>query len=691
MDKSSVNTDTDNPNSGALCHNEEEVRNKTGPADSGPPVLLCRFYSQGRHCNFGRKCHFLHQRAGAATLTQEKTENRTNRKSEQEFQEQTGPPSQPGLTEQLPVVDHPGGLGHRLPSKSRTAPTRGGRANNRRPCRYFLSGCCTMEDRCRYWHPAQFPPVDDPHVDDGGSPKARVPPAPPPSGLQVIKLSDMTDSVAKQLRDTEINLLMKRFPKEQLIVQERSDGKVTFYRITVQPTDPDWPFDLKEIDILLSFPETYPQEVFTLDVPLDQDLPSIMGRYVEQASVEWLRAKHATNQLMGKVELLFRPFLRWLDRSMERLFTEGARQLKKDVEIAKSGIQFVPYQQLQVTVCKDHAPEYTTDPVLNTETDQERTEEREEEEWEELRNPGSDEEDDRGKVENIKISEPRRGTEVKLLGLRLGEETATVVATHITVCLQCSRCKVTADLTLSSRKPCTAQCEKCNAGIQAAFRPSMLHRYSDVLGYLDLGTTAPVDLVLQDCELVVGCLNCSKEGPVQNLSYGQSKEFNCQHCHSKLSILVDSTRFQYIKPREVKTGHSDSSWTYRRNIRDPAIQLGKALPEKGACKHYRQSHRWLRFPCCGRAYPCDVCHDMDQDHPMELATRMICGHCCKEQLYSNGKSCVSCGNMMTRGAFTSHWEGGLGCRSKVKMSRNDKHKYSNSNKTISRKATSEKK
>lgn len=51
-------------------------------------------------------------------------------------------------------------------------------------------------------------------------------------------------------------------------------------------------------------------------------------RRVQKASEEWLRAKHATNQLMGRVELLFRPYLRWLDRSMEKLFTEGARQVR---------------------------------------------------------------------------------------------------------------------------------------------------------------------------------------------------------------------------------------------------------------------------------------------------------------------------------------------------------------------------
>lgn len=84
----------------------------------------------------------------------------------------------------------------------------------------------------------------------------------------------------------------------------------------------------------------------------------------------------------------------------------------------------------------------------------------------------------------------------------------------LTMCTVC-RCKVTADLTLTGRTPCTAQCEKCSASINAAFRPCMLHHYSDVLGYLDLQNAAPADLVLQECELTVGCLSCSQEGPAQ--------------------------------------------------------------------------------------------------------------------------------------------------------------------------------
>lgn len=33
---------------------------------------------------------------------------------------------------------------------------------------------------------------------------------------------------------------------------------------------------------------------------------------------------------------------------------------------------------------------------------------------------------------------------------------------------------------------------------------------------------------------------------------------------------------------------------YARRYRDPAVQQGKPLPDKGVCRHFRQSHRWLR-------------------------------------------------------------------------------------------------
>ncbi|XP_061915627.1 uncharacterized protein si:dkey-24l11.2 [Entelurus aequoreus] len=629
----------------------------------------CRFFSQGKRCNFGSKCRFLHIRENSRFDLEE-----TIRTSYQ------------AKITSLPQVGFGGDVENMHPLTTKPKASTGA---GRRACRYFLSGNCTMEDRCRFWHPPQLLSTND-NVQSAtqatfAQKRAQ---APHPNILQEVKLCDLTEDVAAQLRETEIKQLKRRFPKERLIVQERSDGKVTYYRATVEASDPDWPFDLKEIDIMVSFPDTYPKEIFTLDIPLDQDLPLVMGRHVQQASLEWLQAKHATNQLLGKVELLFRPFLRWLDRSLEKLFTEGARQLKKDVDLEKAGLQFIPYQELQAAAC-DKSNDHHSSEAVNEEEEAGDEGDRVAEEAPGGEEERQEEEDATHLVENIKISDVRRGTEVRLLGLRLGENTATVVGQYITVCLQCNRCKVTADLGLSGKTTCTAQCEKCNASISAAFRPCMLHHYSDVLGYLDLQNAVPSDLVLQECHLAVGCLGCSEDSSLQNLCYGQTKEVNCEKCHSKLSLLAESARFQYIQARSNKTGPSVSS-VHLKTVRDPAVQKGKPLPEKGACKHYKQSHRWLRFPCCGRAYPCDVCHDEDQDHPMELATRMICGFCAKEQPYGNGKPCVTCGSMMTRGAHSSHWEGGLGCRNKVKMCRNDRQKYANSNKTISKKASEKK-
>ncbi len=106
-----------------------------------------------------------------------------------------------------------------------------------------------------------------------------------------------------------------------------------------------------------------------------------------------------------------------------------------------------------------------------------------------------------------------------------------------------------------------------------------------------------------------------------------------------------------------------------RRPREPGIQLGKPLPEFGTCEHYKKSHRWLRFPCCGKAYPCDTCHDTREDHPMELANRMICGYCSKEQGYTGSKPCILCGSDLAHVKSSSHWEGGQGCRNKTRMSR----------------------
>lgn len=126
-------------------------------------------------------------------------------------------------------------------------------------------------------------------------------------------------------------------------------------------------------------------------------------------------------------------------------------QLKKDIDLEKAGLQFISYQELQATVCEKSGSDHSSDPAPDSTAARADEGQLEETEGQKPLEGGMGPGCDKGQqqdgeevavshlVENIKTSDPRRGTEVKLLGLCLGENTATVVAERITVCLQCNR------------------------------------------------------------------------------------------------------------------------------------------------------------------------------------------------------------------------------------------------------------
>uniref|UniRef100_A0A8C5MAE1 Nucleoporin NUP42 n=1 Tax=Leptobrachium leishanense TaxID=445787 RepID=A0A8C5MAE1_9ANUR len=647
---------------------------------------LCRFFSRGRYCQFGKRCYFLHERA---------THSSVGKKSESSPAEIPVQPSIPNTTNaNVPAPGLTPQHGANLERRYRP----------RRLCRYFASGYCSLESNCRFWHPETHPPVNDNHFTHNKpvlkNTETRKPVSRPAVVPEEMKPTDVTPELANQLRQTEISQLLKRFPKDKVIIQEREDGKVTYYRVSVEPTDPDWPFDLKEMEIMLEFPDNYPLQIFNVQIPEDQVLPSVMCRHVCEASQAWLDAKHATNQLIGKVEILFRPYLLWLDRNMERLFTEGARQLKRDLDAEKAGIEFVPYQQLQVAVQTKSSVAGNHDDGNEQQADLQEDEDSDDdsESWTSCDDDEEDDDDDDEEhteeddtqggmrlVEGGTGEIRRKGTEIQFLGLHLAAGVATLQAHRITVSLQCIRCKETADLSMTEKQPCVAQCERCNSRISVTFHSTIMHQYASVLGYVDIQGALPRDLILQDSVFAIGCLGCSQEGPLQNLSYGITKDMNCLNCHCKLSVSTEATKFQKVeRPRKI-IGNRGLNYGKKKAPRDPAIQPGKPLPDNGTCKHYKKSCRWLRFPCCGKTYPCDICHDEVEDHEMELAARMICGYCAKEQAYTNSKPCISCGNMLSKAFHSVHWEGGKGCRNRIKMSRKDKQKYANTSKTVSRK------
>merc|ERR1711959_470802 len=201
----------------------------------------------------------------------------------------------------------------------------------------------------------------------------------------------------------------------------------------------------------------------------------------------------------------------------------------------------------------------------------------------------------------------------------------------------------------------------------------------------------PIHVLRSDFE--ASCSECSEVARIRNVGPGYRKQSKCMACFTKLNLAVEDADLlgkdvaQWRQVAEVEGERMTARKQVqeaRRFERDLGIKVGKPLPDKGACKHYGKSFRWLRFPCCGRAFPCDSCHDEQMDHQCEWASRMLCGLCSHEQPLSKDQ-CSHCGAAQTRGSRSGYWEGGDGCRNRLTMSKNDPHKYKGSSKAVPKK------
>ncbi|ETP38381.1 hypothetical protein F442_14001 [Phytophthora nicotianae P10297] len=308
-----------------------------------------------------------------------------------------------------------------------------------------------------------------------------------------------------------------------------------------------------------------------------------------------------------------------------------------------------------------------------------------------------------GHAQNLKITPPEKrvavetepevkGTQIRLEDLFL-HEVGTLVAHRLVFQVQCDNCPLKFDAILSLSSPEIQKwCPRCSVLHHVMMRPVFAHSQSDVLAYVDTENCSIVDVLPTD--VLVTCLECGCEALLERITPRQRAEQACFSCHIKLAVMA----------KRFVAGQREGSSTKRSKSPDgtaakvakskkgakqivETFMLGQPLPRNGACDHYKHSLRWFRFQCCGKAFPCDVCHDSSDCPEANLgkfASRMICGLCSKEQ--SSSVKVCSCGNDVAAKRSTSrHWEGGAGCRDSLQMSRWDKQKYRGLNKTESKK------
>ncbi|KAK1938089.1 Uncharacterized protein P3T76_009239 [Phytophthora citrophthora] len=277
------------------------------------------------------------------------------------------------------------------------------------------------------------------------------------------------------------------------------------------------------------------------------------------------------------------------------------------------------------------------------------------------------------------------GTQIRLEDLFL-HEIGTLVAHRVACQLQCENCPLTFDASLSLDTPEIQRwCPRCSHLHHVRMRPVFAHFRSDTLAYVDTKNCYIMDVLPSD--MVATCLECDSETLLKKVSPSQRSEQTCVTCHTKIAVMAKRFLARHLESANPK--RTSSNLECKQTTRKPKAMfvLGQPLPQFGACNHYRHSLRWFRFQCCGKAFPCNVCHDASECSKANIgmqASRMICGLCSKEQ--SSSVQVCMCGNIVgSKKTTTHHWEGGTGCRNYFLMSRWDKQKHRGQNKTESTK------
>ena len=280
---------------------------------------------------------------------------------------------------------------------------------------------------------------------------------------------------------------------------------------------------------------------------------------------------------------------------------------------------------------------------------------------------------------------------LRLLGLALdGVDAVTPVLLRVQ--LRCGRCDkgggAVVDLEPGGAAV-DAACAACAAPATAAAVPATaFDGCNRVACIIVQGSTTPADLL--PSTLGAQCGACGAVFAARSATPGPRLGRDCPACHVACRFRFEGVAFEREEVAvRVKSGATAPAAPTAPDAAPRAVPRGAPLPSLGTCAHYAHSHRWFRFPCCGRLYPCDLCHEEAADHPVAWAHRHVCGHCGREQ--SIGPACTACGKKLAgpaRGRTGSrHWEGGRGCRDRARLDPRDAAKWRGSKaKTQSRKS-----
>lgn len=539
------------------------------------------------------------------------------------------------------------------------------------------------------------PPAEDSQEIKPPVPRKNVERKPVPRPTKALSDSEATRSEIEQLRI--------RFPD---LEQSPCEGGSRLV-MTVPILDPEFPYALESVWLQMDLPSGYPKSAALSCALLNDGVPvGLKAKFKSQMDA-------AARSLLGQQAL--RAMIRFLEKNLETMLTPTANPSgfkfvshtapateatastsppaprviappagvveeyrKKDDDLVMPEEYYEALRQLDVsdTRASSRSPGYDTG--MGEDGPSHSTFLREESLPTKSRfKPGI-----LMRIEPVSRSAMAGAIQLQFANTRL-KGIGLLLVTQLGVLMRCDRCR--AATPVEDVRPDADRlyaCRKCNTKASLSLRIDAVHEHNQCAGYLRCRGGVPGDWLPSTVQITCG--QCTPDDPalgsmrIEAVKVGELVNCRCRSCHRDLSLEIG--RVDWIA---VPGLHQDAARPRRGAIPKLPSQVGEPLPDRGACKHYRKSLRWFRFPCCGKAYPCDTCHDEDPangGHTAEWASRHICGMCSRELPISQ-KECI-CGAEPASTRRSTHWEGGKGMRDQTLMSRKDNKKYRNLTKPV---------
>jgi len=117
--------------------------------------------------------------------------------------------------------------------------------------------------------------------------------------------------------------------------------------------------------------------------------------------------------------------------------------------------------------------------------------------------------------------------------------------------------------------------------------------------------------------MLLYCLSCEDMVfKIKEIKSGMRKSDFCQICQKKIEFCFQSIKFDSIQYNDYSflenfTVENFQKYTFTVEFNENSNLVpkyekvgnpGTPLPNNGTCKHYKNSCRWFRFPCCGKYF-----------------------------------------------------------------------------------------